>query len=263
MIIFGEKLNSSIPSTLTALQSNDENALIALCKRQEEAGAHYLDINTAMLRDQELPAMLQLINLVQTHTKCGIMLDTPDIRVAEAAAKTVENGRPLIFNSVTMEERQELIPLAVSYHAGIVALPISGVSIPASGQERFENARILVDRLEKAGIPRNQIYIDLVVESIGVNQSAAKNAMEGCRLIMEGLPGVHTTCGLSNISFGIPGRIDVTAALLTVLRCAGLDSAIMDPSPAKMRTALLVSGVLSGEDEYCMDYIDALRQDDE
>lgn len=257
MIILGEKLNSSIPSTLEAIQTGNDESLITLCKKQEECGAHFLDINTA-IADDELSAMLHIIDLAQAHTNCGIMIDSPNVEVVREALTRVHD-REIIINSITMDERHELIALAKEYNTGLVALPISENGIPEFAEERLENAKTLVKIITDGGVSADKIYLDIVVETLAVNGNAALNAIETARLIHAEFPDIHLTCGLSNISFGLPKRVNINTAFVPVLMCAGVDSAIIDITSEKTRAAVISARALCGQDEYCMDYLEEFR----
>lgn len=258
MIVLGEKLNSSIPSTLEAIQSGDDQALITLCTTQESCGAHYLDINTAIAGDDELSAMLHIIDLAQKHTSCGIMLDSPNAEVIREAIAHVQD-RPIIINSITLDERHELIEVARKYDAGLVALPLSENGIPEFPEERLDNAKTLVELITEGGLPLDHIYLDLIAEALAVNGNAALNAIETARLIRREFPDIHLTCGLSNISFGLPKRVHINTAFIPALMSAGLDSAILDITNERTRAAVISSRALCGLDEYCMEYIEAFR----
>ncbi|HOV41802.1 MAG TPA: dihydropteroate synthase [Oscillospiraceae bacterium] len=257
MIILGEKLNSSIPSTLEAINSKNDEYIISLCKKQEECGAHYLDINTA-LADDELEAMLYVLKLAQDNTECGIMLDSPNVEVVKEAIKHIK-GRSIIINSITLDERHELIDTAKEYDAGLVALPLTEDGIPETPEERLENAKKLVEIVSAKGIEIDKLYIDIIVEALAVNGEAGKRAIETARLIRNEFPEVHLTCGLSNISFGLPKRVNINTAFIPALMCAGVDSAIIDITSERTQDMIAASKALCGIDEYCMEYIERFR----
>ena len=261
MIIFGEKLNSSIPSTLSLFSGGDDNAISALCKKQEECGADYLDINTAMLGENEKEAMKHIAQLACDNTSCGIMLDSADTAIFSEILPTL-GDRKVILNSITLDERHELIDLCVKFNTGIVVLPINENGIPDTADELFENAAPIIKKLTDASVDYSRIYVDLIIESIATNSSAFMRAKQFCELLRENYPDIHITCGLSNISFGLPKRININQAAIPALICSGLDTAIVDITNDKVRSMISASRVLSGEDEYCMDYIDSFRTDD-
>lgn len=256
MILFGEKLNSSIPSVYEVMKSGDTNALIELCKAQEASGADYLDINTAILGEDELPCMLKIVELAQAHTSCNIMLDSPNCNVIREAVKAV--NRPLIINSITLDERHELIDIAVEKNAGLVALPIDEYGL-CEPRERVENAKAIADLCRNKGLPLENLYIDVVMESVAVNPMAARNAIETIKGVKCAIPEAKTTCGLSNVSFGLPKRININTAFICTAVYCGLDSAIIDVLSQKSMDALCSANVISGADEYCVEYLERFR----
>lgn len=259
MIILGEKLNSSIPSVLEIFNSGDDSKITEICRIQEERGANYLDINTA-LTDDEVYMMKKIIAIAQENTSCGIMLDSSDPEVIIAASESIEAERPFIINSITLDERHELIALAKKRSAAIVALPIcSENGIPETPEGRFENAEKLIKILEENDISHDKIFIDVIIETLAVNGDAANCAINTALKIRSKYPNVHLTCGLSNISFGLPRRININTAIIPALACVGVDSAILDITNDKIRDAVITSRVLTGEDEYCMNYIEEYR----
>jgi len=261
MIIAGEKFNSSIPKTFEMLEKNDEKQIIALAKLQESAGAHYLDINTSMFQQDELKKLSYLIGLVQEHTSCGIMIDSPSPDIVIEAIKGIKD-RPVIINSVTLSERlTELMPVAREYGAGVVALPIGADGMPEDDKKRIENAEELIRILTENGIAHDRIYIDVLAETLAVNQQSAVYAVKTIEAVKARYPDVHLTCGLSNISFGLPKRVHINTAFLTAAVFCGLDSAIMDITNDAMRTALFAALAVSGRDEYCMEYMNAVSVD--
>ncbi len=258
MIIIGEKLNSSIPSTLKILKEGNDGAVVRLMKAQEEAGADYLDLNAALLGEEELPVLRRLVALAIEHTGCGIVLDSPNPRVLIGAAEAA-GDRPLIFNSVTASERiDEVLPVAAGMRAGIIALPMR-YRMPEDAAERAAIAEELIARITGAGVTENNLYIDCIVEALSAGDEKPREALHAMRLIKTAHPAVHVTGGISNVSFGLPGRAQVTAAFLAMAVAQGLDSAILDVTNPPIRTALLAALALRGEDEFSMDYIRHMR----
>ncbi len=259
MIIIGEKLNSSIPSALAAMKAGGEE-LTRLIKLQADAGANYLDINTAMLEERELDAMKEIIALVKSESDCGIMLDSPAPAVIEAAAPLCE-GRELILNSVTADERiDELGPLAAKLGCGIVVLPMDSDGIPETAEGRLELAKSAIAKLTSYGVAEENIYIDAICETLATLDSNAKTALDTIRLVSENT-AAKTTCGLSNVSFGLPKRAFVNSAFMSAALYAGLDSAIIDPTSPELRKAIFAGSAVAGKDEFCMEYITFIRSE--
>lgn len=259
MIIVGEKLNSSIPRTLAALQAWDTETLVSLIEFQQLEGAQYLDLNTAMCEQREQELLIQLVQLVQEHSSCGIMLDSTSVQVLSAAAAHVK-GRPLIFNSLTLSDRFEPVcQLAREYGAGVVALPID-TAMPHELKARCDAVDTLMGRLRENGIPDDNIYLDALVETLATDTQSARCTLDTIRYTREHYPQVHCICGVSNISFGLPKRSLINSAFLTMAMYCGLDSAILDPTSISVQDTLAAAAAVCGQDEYCMEYITYIRE---
>lgn len=257
MIIIGEKLNTSIPKTLEAVQSRDEAALASLIHAQEDAGADYQDVNTAV-GDDELKSMRWLIGLVLSCSHGGIMLDSPSPEVIEDVIGMTA-GRPVIVNSVTLSQRLSLLPAIRETGAAVVGLPMDENGIPQTPEGRAENARRLTDKIVAAGISPDKIFMDVLAESVAVAASNLMTALASIPLINAIDPGIKTICGVSNVSFGLPRRVNINTAFLSAAVAMGLKSAILDITSPAVKTALMASLAVAGQDEYCLDYISHIR----
>lgn len=258
MIIIGEKINSSIPSAFEAMKSGND-AIIELIRTQREAGANYLDVNTAMFESGELDMMKKIIQLILVHSDCGIMADSPNPSVLAEAAKFC-GGRDLILNSVTVDERiDELAPVAAELGCSIVVLPINKEDgIPDNALGRLEGAKLAISKLVAAGVPEDKIFIDAICETLATCDTNAKTTIDTIRLV-KSETGAKTVCGLSNVSFGLPKRSFINSAFLSAALFCGLDSAIIDPCSRELRKSLYSAAVVAGLDEYCMEYIGFVR----
>jgi 5-methyltetrahydrofolate--homocysteine methyltransferase len=260
MIIIGEKLNSSIPKTLTAINSGDTNYLINIIKEQEDAGASFLDINTAICGEDELAKLIWLVELALKNSKCGIMLDSPSPKVIKEAIKIIKD-RKIIINSVTLTDRiDELLPVIKEAGAYVVGLPIDNVMMPETAKKRVDNASKLIEKITNFGIDIDKIYIDVLAEALSVGNENAMVTINTIKSLKELYPNVKTICGLSNISFGLPKRVNINCAFLTAAVVAGLDSAIMDITSQAMKTCLASSLAIAGKDDYCLEYISEIRK---
>ncbi len=258
MLKIGEKLNSSIPKTLEALKNHDEKYLIDLICRQEDAGADYLDINTALTEENELANMKWVIGLAKEHSACGIMLDSPNPAIIKAAIPFV-GDRKLFLNSITLEQKYEpLYELIRDTNASVVCLPMTGREIPQAAAQRIENAKQLEKQLTAAGVPAEHIYIDALVEAVATAPDAPSITLETIRLLNT-QTNVKSICGLSNVSFGLPGRARLNAAFLAMCMQAGIDALILDPTSIRMQEALYTAEALLGKDDYCLEYINYSR----
>ena len=259
MIIIGEKLNSSIKSTLQALKDGDEAYIVSLIESQAEHGAQYLDVNTAICEEQELEKMLWVIGLIKKHSDCGIMIDSPSPEVVKAALPAAD-GRPVMINSVTLTQRmQELKDVIRETGAGIVALPIDDAGIPETVESRLKNSELLVEKLTGYGIAEDKIFIDVLAQAVAVGSENAQITLKTLRQFKEKHPNIQTICGLSNISFGLPERIHINCAFLSAAIMDGLDSAILNIDSLGIRDCLNAALAVAGKDEYCIEYLGYIR----
>jgi cobalamin-dependent methionine synthase I len=255
MIIIGEKLNSSIPNTFEALKNCNSEYLKNIAIAQQNNGADYLDLNTAMFGTEEISKMNYLIELVQNSTKCGIMLDSPSPDVIKQAICKIKN-RKIIINSVTLSERLNALADTINeYHTGVVGLPVDEKGMPETAEQKTMNALKLIELLENNQLSPENIYIDVLAQSLATDSSSAVAAIQTIMAVKKAKPSVHIVCGLSNVSFGLPKRLTINSAFLSAAVFAGLDSAIMDITSEPIRNALYASLVVAGEDEYCINYI--------
>ncbi len=257
MIIIGEKLNSSISKTLAALRDQDEAAIIGLIKAQSAAGADYLDCNTAILGEQEEERMAWVISLILQNSKAGIMIDSQNPAVMKSALSRCEDRR-VILNSVTLDDKfAEIISLAAQRGCGVVCMPV--VEGDAAAEDIVDQACRLFERVTAAGVKPENVYIDAIAAAIASDDQAGKRLVEVISLLQTAAPGAHTVCGLSNISFGMPGRANLNAAMLAMAAVSGLDSVIADPVNEQMRQTLAAVKLLLGKDSYGMEYIRCMR----
>lgn len=261
MIIIGEKLNSSIPSTLEAMNAKDENFVADLAARQAAAGAHYLDINTGMCEDEEEMLVWAATLAGKAAPDCGVMADSTNPKALAFLFEHVELKNAII-NSVTLEdERMEgVLPLVKQYRTGIVAMPLDGDGIPKTAERRVQNAQKLIEILRGEGVADRDIYVDIVVEAAATGWDAPKEALTATRILHEAYPEIHLLAGLSNISFGLPKRGIINQAFLACAMSQGMDAPIMDIINPAMKLHLRAAEMLLGQDEYCMNYLTAYRE---
>jgi cobalamin-dependent methionine synthase I len=260
LIIVGEKLNSSVPKTLEALNKRDEKYIIEMIKAQSECGADYMDVNTALTGEKEMENMLWVMSLVIEHSKCKIMLDSPNPQILIDCIDKAK-GRQVIINSITLEDRfNSLIDVAKSHNAEIVCLPISSKKIPETSEERILGAEKIVEKLTQKGIQKKNIYIDVLSEAIATNENAGKVMLDTIKQIKTMDTSIKTICGLSNVSFGLPKRALLNGTFLSMAMAQGLDSAILDITSPTILKTLSASNAILGNDEYCLEYIQYCRE---
>jgi 5-methyltetrahydrofolate--homocysteine methyltransferase len=134
-------------------------------------------------------------------------------------------------------------------------------SMPTTVEERVQVASELIRRLTDAGIALERIYIDPLVQPVSVDTNMGLSALGAIDKVMKNYPGVNTVCGLSNISFGLPGRRVINRSFLALGMAHGLSSVILDPCDKQLMATLLATEMILGRDEYCENYIEAFQND--
>ena len=261
MIIIGEKLNSTLKTTRAAIESADITFVQELAKKQYEAGASYIDLNAGMFVDEEPEKLEWLVKTVQEVVDAPLSIDSPDPIAIARALKSAKTDK-LIINSITDEKERYLaiLPLILEYHTSIVALCMDDTGMPETVEDRVVIADRLIGNLTSKGVNISDIYIDPMVRPIGTGSHYGTVALETIRKVRQEFPEVHITCGLSNISFGIPARKVMNQAFLIAAMTAGMDSAILDPLDKKLMTFVYTTEALLGSDEFCMNYLMKFRE---
>jgi len=259
LIIVGERINSSRKAIAPAIEAKDAKFIQQEALKQMEAGALYIDVNCGTMVDEEPERLEWLVKTVQEATGGVCSLDSPSPIALERALK-VHQGKPLV-NSITGEkERLEaILPLVRDYKTAIVALAMDDQGMPETAEERFQIATNLVNQLTKAGVALTDIYLDPMVRPVSTGGHYGRVVFETIQKINREFPGIHTICGLSNISYGLPARKLINHTFLIMAMMAGLDAAILDPLDKRLMSLLHAAEVLLERDEYAMNYIAAFR----
>jgi cobalamin-dependent methionine synthase I len=259
MIIVGERLNSSRRSVLEALNRKDKKFVVDQAKKQENAGASYIDLNTAALLDKEVQTLKWAIPLLQEELRIPLSVDTPNPDAMEAGLK-VHKGHALM-NSISGEANKikTFLPLIKEYKPRIIVLCLDDEGLPETSDEELSIARKMVNLLEKEGVEHKDIFIDLLVRPIGVDQRAGELFLDALDKVKKNLPAVNTIAGVSNVSFGFPRRKSLNRAFLVLAVQKGLDAAILDPLDREILAALRSAEVLLGKDSSLKDYLTFIR----
>ncbi len=261
MIIIGEKINSTLKAVRPAMESFDTAAIQDLAKRQYDAGATYIDVNAGMFIDDEPERLEWLVQTVQSVVDAPLAIDSPNPKALLKALQANKNSKPLI-NSITAETSRynAVLPLVCEFKAAVVALCMDDTGMPETVKDRVVIAERLIENLTKEGVAMEDIFIDPMVRPIGTGSHYGNVAIETIRKVKKEFPEVHITCGLSNISFGIPCRKLMNQAFLVAAMGAGMDGAILDPLDKKLMSFIYASEALYGLDDYCMNYLMNFRE---
>ncbi len=268
--IIGERINPTGRKKLAAeLEAGDFSTVEADALAQVAAGATMLDINAGVVynsnpnpNETEPPLMQKVIEIVQGLVDIPLCIDS-SVPAALEAGLQVCQGRPLL-NSVTGEEdKLELIlPLVKKYNVPVVAISNDDTGISEDPEVRFAVAKKIVERAADFGIPACDIVVDPLVMPIGAMATAGLQVFELVRKLRAEL-GVNTTCGASNISFGLPNRHGVNAAFLPMAIAAGMTSAIMNPTHTLEMDAIRAANLLANNDPHGGAWIKANKPEGE
>ncbi|TPI19202.1 methyltetrahydrofolate cobalamin methyltransferase [Mesorhizobium sp. B4-1-1] len=257
--VIGERINPTGRKKLAAeMVAGNFETVIKDALEQAACGATMLDVNagvTAVDPNATEPALLvQTLEIVQGLVDLPLSIDSSVTAAIEAALK-VAKGRPLV-NSVTGEEEklEAILPLIKKYNVPVVAISNDETGISMDPDVRFAVAKKIVQRCADFGIPAHDVVVDPLVMPIGALGDAGRQVFALLRRLREELK-VNTTCGLSNISFGLPHRHGINAAFIPMVIGAGMTSAIMNPVRPQEMEAVRGANVLNGTDENCTNWI--------
>ncbi len=246
--VIGERINPTGRKKLAAeLEAGDFSTVESDAVAQAAAGASVLDINAGVVynsnpnpNETEPPLMTKIIELVQGLVDLPLCIDSSVPAALEAGLKAA-HGRPLL-NSVTGEEErlEFVLPLVKKYNVPVVAISNDDTGISEDPDVRFAVAKKIVERAADFGIPAHDIVVDPLVMPIGAMGTAGLQVFALVRRLREEL-GVNTTCGASNISFGLPNRHGINNAFLPMAMGAGMTSAIMNPIALPVKQAQIAA----------------------
>lgn len=254
-VIIGERINPTGRKLLAAeMAAGNFSRVESDTLAQVAAGAHMLDVNAGIPLADEPAILAKTIQLVQSLVDVPLCIDSSIVAALEAGL-AVYKGKALV-NSVTGEEDrlEAVLPLVKKYGAAVVAISNDETGISQDPDVRFEVARKIVNRAADYGIPACDVVVDPLVMPIGAVGQAGVQVMRLLHRLKTELK-VNTTCGASNVSFGLPEREGINAAFLPMAIASGMTSAITNPLQAELVRAIMAADVLMGHDENCTAWI--------
>ena len=259
-VIIGERINPTGRKLLAEeMRRGDFSRVERDALAQVAAGAHMLDVNAGIPLADEPGILAQTVRLVQSLVDVPLSIDSSIVEALEAGLAAYV-GKPLV-NSVTGEDErlERVLPLVKKYGAAVVAISNDDSGISEDPDVRFAVARKIVERAADHGIPREDIVVDPLVMPIGAMATAGRQVFRLLNRLRDELK-VNSTCGASNVSFGLPHREGINGAFLTMAMANGLTSAITNPLLTEVRQAVMGADVLLGNDPECGRWIRTFRE---
>ncbi len=257
-MIIGERINPTGKKKLQEeLRQGSMEMVLEFAAQQEEKGASILDVNMGMSGVDEKELMLKAIEELSMATNLPLSIDSSYVEVCEAALRRYP-GRALL-NSISLEQEkiEKLLPIAKKYGAMFVLLPLSDKGLPESLDEKISIINTILEKAYELGFTKEDIVVDGLVTTVGANKMAALETLETIKYCKEN--GLTTTCGLSNISFGLPERIVVNTAFLTMAIQTGLTMAIANPNQDLLVAAAFASDLLLNKEGSDIRYIEKMQ----
>lgn len=256
ILVIGERINPTGKKRFQqALRDGDMNYIMERAIEQADAGADILDINVGLPGIEEAEMMTRVVKAVQSVVTLPLQIDSSDPAAIEAGLR-VCNGRAIV-NSVNGEPEvlEKILPVVKKYGAAVVGLTMDKGGIPETAQGRIDIAKRILAAALDYGIPREDVLIDALTLTISAQQKQAAETLKAVRYVHD-VMGLHCVLGVSNISFGLPERLHITANFLTQAMCCGLDFPIVNPNQKEIMDMIFSYRALSGEDVDCAAYIE-------
>lgn len=262
MLIIGELINTSRKLIREAVEARNAEYIQEVARQQASAGANYLDVNCGNMVGEEIEIMKWLVETVQQAVDTPLCIDSPDENALKTGLSLLKQGYKPMINSISAEEKRfnAVVPLVKEYKAKVVALCIEDAGMPATAEDRLRIATDLIVALEKEGVVQDDIYLDPLIKPLSTNDKHGREVLDAIRLIIEKYPAVHFTCGLSNISYGLPNRAVLNRLFVVQTMTAGMDGYILNPTDKAMMGLVYASQALLGQDKYCAKYLKAHRK---
>jgi 5-methyltetrahydrofolate--homocysteine methyltransferase len=258
VVIIGESINPTRRKKLVeTLSRNDFSYAIDLARAQLDTGADVLDVNVGFPGVDDESLLPLTVQAIQEAVDVPLCLDSPNPKAIEAALKVAE-GKALI-NSVNGEERslEALLPIAREYKAAVIGLVMDDSGITQDPEKRLSIAEKILNRAVQEGIPQEDVIIDPLAMAVSADPNACLVTLETIKLVHDRL-GLNITQGASNISFGLPNRVELNNAHMAISIWNGLTCPIANP--AKITAFVRAIDLIRGRDDYAMRFTDFFYQ---
>ena len=258
--IIGERINPTGRKKLAAeMAAGDFSTVERDALAQVEAGARMLDVNAGIPLADEPAILAETVKLVQSLTDLPLSIDSSIVEALERGLEAYQ-GKALVNSLTGEEDRLEVVlPLVKKHGAAVVAISNDETGISEDPDVRFAVAKRIVERAMDYGIPKEDVVVDPLVMPIGALGGAGRQVFSICRRLYEEL-GVNSTCGASNVSFGLPNRHELNGVFLAMAAGSGLTSAIMNPLHEEEMAAVRAADVMLARDRDCRAWIRKYRE---
>lgn len=255
VVVCGERLNPTGKKKLKlALKEERYDELIVEAIKQDQAGAHVLDVNVGLPGIDEVATMKHVIKLLQEVISLPLQIDSSLPEAIEQACRYY-NGKPLI-NSVNGKDEtmESIFPIVKKYGGVVIGLTLDENGIPAKAEGRYEIAKKIIKKAESYGISKENVIIDCLVLTVSAQQKEVMETVKAVAMVKE--LGVHTVLGVSNVSFGLPNRPLLNKTFLAMALSAGLDLPIINPMDKELMATIDAFNVLYNYDKDAATYIE-------
>ncbi len=260
MKIIGEKINGTRKLVGRAIAERDAGYIQKLARKQVDGGAYWLDINAAgAYPDQEPEDLVWLVEQVQEVVDVPLCLDSADPAALRAAMQEIK--RTPMINSISAEASHlsDILPIVAEFGCEVIALCTDDRGLPDTSAGRMAVLAKVFEETRRAGVPDEKVYADPMALTIATNTKAGQATFDTMRAIRAQYPLAHISCGLSNVSLGMPVRSLINRTFLVLALDAGMDTALIDPNDRELLAAMRATDLLLGNDKHCLNYTRAYR----
>lgn len=261
MLIIGELINGMYKDVARAIEDKDKEIIKTLAKKQVDAGAGMLDVNTGPYSKDPKKDMRWLVETIQDAVKAGLVLDSTKPDVIEEGLKLVKEKPMINSTSADDEKLGVILPMAKKYKAMVIGLTMDKKGIPRDRSARVEHAAKIIASCDAQGIDLKDVYIDPIVLPVNIAQQQAVEVLESIKefkAICD--PQPKTVVGLSNISQGAKSRSLINTCYLVMAAAAGLTAAIADPLDKQLMDFAITGDLLLNKNIYCGSFLEAYRK---
>lgn len=260
MLIIGDRIDATRKYIAQAVLTENRAFIQSEARDQTVSGADYINLNAAIFGKDEEKRLRWMIGAVQEVTEVPLCIDSPNPEVIEKALPLVKK-KPMI-NAITLEpgRMDPVLRLVIDHGTKVIASCQADNKTAETTEDKVDIAGRLIRLITDAGVNPDDLYIDPLAYSLSTNPKAARATLGAIEQIMQKFAGVHTTCCLGTVSYGLPARSLLHRTFLAAAMERGLDSAIIDPTDSNLFAVVIAGRLISGREECSLDYIRAFRE---